>query len=347
MPTTVLSLDGGGIRGIVAATILAGLEERLDGPLAQAFDLIAGTSTGGIIALGLVLPGPDGRPQHTAEDIVGFYRGNGPRIFHRSWQRIVTSLAGLADERYPRGPIEEVLQGFFEDHRLSDVDPGTMPELLIPSYDLRARKPYFFKTSDARDEEKGKRRDHPFWQVARATSAAPTYFEPVKVEVPGSPQPRVLVDGGVFVNNPAMCALAEVLSHHPPGGQHSLDEVLVVSVGTGSHHQPYTFEEARDWGLASWVGPLLDSMFDGVSDATDYHLRHVLGHGRPRHHGGPAYHRYQPDLGWHWPQDHTLPSPDLDDVRKENLQALEDLGEHVVETHSEDLDDLAEQLNAS
>lgn len=345
MPTTVLSLDGGGIRGIVSATILAGLEERLDAPLADHFDLIAGTSTGGIIALGLALTDSTGRPKHTAEEIVSFYREEGPEIFHRPWHHVLTSLAGLADERYPNRPIEDVLERFFGEHRLTDVDPATMPELLIPSYDVRARAPYFFKTAKAREEPD--RRDHPFWEVARATSAAPTYFEPAKVEVPGQRQPRVLVDGGVFVNNPAMCALAEVLSHHPPGGRQSLEDALVVSVGTGSDHEPYTFPEVRDWGLARWVGPLLDTMFDGVSDATDYHLRHLFGHDHPRFEGGPAYHRYQASLDWHWPQDHTLPSPDLDDASKENLQALEDLGRHVVDTHGEDLDDLAQQLTAA
>ncbi len=345
MPTTVLSLDGGGIRGIISATILAGLEERLDGPLADHVDLVAGSSTGGILALGLVLPDASGRPKHTAEDIVGFYREQGPKIFHRPWHHVLTSLAGLAEERYPSQPIEAVLKRFFGDHRLSEVDPATMPELLIPSYDLRGRTPYFFKTVRAREDPD--RRDHPFWEVARATSAAPTYFEPVKVEVPGQPQPRVLIDGGVVVNNPAMSALAEVLSHHPPGTRGSLDDVLVVSIGTGSGHEPYTFEEVRGWGLASWAKPLLESMFDGVSDATDYHLEHLLGHGHAPSADQPAYHRFQASLSWRWPQDHSLPSQAMDDASKPNLQALEDLGRHVVETHAETLDGLAEQLSAA
>ena len=111
--------------------------------------------------------------------------------------------------------------------------------------------PYFFKSRKAREEGE----DFPLSVVARATSAAPTYFEPYQLG------DQALVDGGVFAANPAMCAFAEVLRFRPAA------EIVLLSLGTGQRTRKRSFEDVEDWGLLEWARPIIDVVFDGVSDA--------------------------------------------------------------------------------
>ena len=249
----VLSIDGGGIRGIVPATVLAALEERTGRPVCELFDLIGGTSTGGILALALTRPGADG-PRWTAAEIVDLYVQEGPRIFSRSLGKRITSVEGLLDERYSNAPLREVLERYLGEATVDQALTG----VFVTAYDLQARKPKFFKSWR---EDAGVLMS----VAAEATAAAPTYFEPVAVG------DAALIDGGVFAGNPAMCAYAEAVRLRP-GAQTTL-----VSLGTGSQTRPIPLTQARGWGVLEWARPIIDVVFDGSSDAVDYQLEHVLG----------------------------------------------------------------------
>ena len=300
----VLSIDGGGIRGIIPALVLVELERLAGRRTFELFDLIAGTSTGGILACALCAPDP-----MPASQIVGLYADRGPDIFDRSlWQRI-RSADGLLDERYDAGALDTVLRDFLEDKRLRE----TRPDLIVPSYDTAAPGPYFFKTRNARE---GEDEDFPLSIVARATSAAPTYFEPLEAGA------RSLVDGGVFAVNPGMCAYAELLRHHPGA------DPLLLSLGTGVRTRKRPYDEVRDWGLAEWARPILDVVFDGISDAVDYQLRQALGEGR--------YHRLQVEL--------RGASDDLDDATEENIAALREHAEELIAASETQLRELASAL---
>jgi uncharacterized protein len=294
----VLAIDGGGIRGLIPALVLAELERRAGRPVFELFDLIAGTSTGGILACALC--GPDPLP---AEQVATIYEEEGPAIFDRSvWQRI-RSAEGLLDEKYDAGALDRALERFLGDKRLAD----TVPELIVPTYDMTEPGPFFFKTRNAR--ERGAE-DFPLTVVARATSAAPTYFEPLPV------RGRALVDGGVYAVNPAMSAFAEVLRFQPSA------DVVMLSLGTGQRTRSRRFADVDDWGLVEWARPILDVVFDGISDAVDYQLRHVLG--------GDRYWRLQVEL--------TRASDDLDDASPENLAELRRHAEELIAASSGDLD---------
>ena len=179
-PVKVLSIDGGGIKGIIPATVLAYIEERTGRPIASLFDLIAGTSTGGIIALGLTKPGADGAPAYTARDGVELYVRDGPKIFSRPWYRRLP-LFQLFEERYPSGPIDEVFDRRFGNARLSE----SLTEVIITAYEIERRTPFFFKSRHAVDPSK-RGYDFLMKDAARATAAAPTYFEPAKVKATDS-----------------------------------------------------------------------------------------------------------------------------------------------------------------
>lgn len=260
----ILSIDGGGIRGIIPAIVLAEVEARTGRRIGDLFDLVAGTSTGGILACGLTAPAP-----RSAADLVGLYRTEGPRIFRRSlWQRVV-SADGLADARHDPSSLMEVLEEYLGDARLGQASP----RLLATAYDLQARQPYFFK-SWRTDAEPA--RDLLLRTVALATAAAPTYFPPVLAHPPGESVDLALVDGGVFANNPAMCAFAEATRLAP--GQ----PVTLLSLGTGRQTREIPYTQAVHWGLVEWARPILDVVFDGVADTVDYQLQHVLGEGYTR-----------------------------------------------------------------
>ena len=303
----VLAIDGGGIRGIIPATVLADLERRSGRPVSGLFDLVAGTSTGGILACALATPGDGGRPRWRAEELIALYRDEGPKIFHRSLLKRVTSADGLLDERYPSGPLEDALRRYLGDARLSQA----LVPVLVTTYDLQARAPFFFKSWRAE-------LDAPMAEVARATAAAPTYFEPA--EVLGRP----LIDGGVFAANPAMSAYAEARRLRAGG------EPLVISLGTGSLTDPISLSTARGWGDIGWARPVIDIALDGQSDAVDYQLDQVLG---------DAHHRLQVPL--------TKASDRLDDARPENIAALEEHGRELVSARAEQLDRLARELAAA
>jgi uncharacterized protein len=313
----VLSLDGGGIRGLISAMLLAELEARADRPVSKLFDFVAGTSTGGILALGLTVPGAAGQPRYRAADLAQLYIEHGQKIFSRSLWHRVSSIDNLLDERYPSDGIEGVLKEYFGEARLKD----TLVPVMVTAYEIERRAPFLFRTRYARAAPRnGELFDFPLWQVARATSAAPTYFQPCKIAA-GASDYYALVDGGVYANNPAMCALAEVKALYPDA------RVLIVSVGTGELCRRIPYEEAKDWGIKGWIRPILDVVFDGVSDTVDYQLRALLG---------ADYQRFQIRL--------DEGSDDMDDASRTNVRVLRLLGERLATESQGRIADLAGRL---
>ena len=296
----ILAIDGGGIRGLIPALVLADLERRTGRRVAELFDLVAGTSTGGILACALTIPGAA-----PASELVRLYRERGPVIFRRSlWQRI-SSAEGLLDEKHDDRELVRALREELGDVRMSQATT----RVLVTSYDLVARQPHFFKSW--RPD-----RDAPMVDVAHATAAAPTYFEPLLLEG------RSLVDGGVFATNPAMCAYAEAQRLEPGV------PCYVVSLGTGEHTQSIPHEHAADWGLVGWVRPLIDVVFDGVADTVDYQLRHVLP--------DSDYVRLQTVL--------DRASDALDDASERNLGLLEEQARALIAASDATLDEAARRL---
>ncbi|HYP47882.1 MAG TPA: patatin-like phospholipase family protein, partial [Thermoleophilaceae bacterium] len=215
----------------------------------------------------------------------------------------VHSGEGLLDEKYDAAALERTLARYLPDKRLSEAKP----DLVVPAYDTATPGPYFFKTRKARESPED---DFSLSVVARATAAAPTYFEPLEVGE------RALIDGGVFAVNPAMCAFAEVLRYMPGA------EVVLLSLGTGERTRRRRFDEIEDWGLAQWARPILDVVFDGSSDAVDYQLQHALPEGR--------YWRLQLEL--------VDASDDLDDASEKNIRALRRHGERLIEERGDVID---------
>jgi patatin-like phospholipase/acyl hydrolase len=254
-PYRILSIDGGGIRGLIPATILTNLERRAGKPVGQLFDLVAGTSTGGIIAAAIAASIPMDR-------VRDLYRKQGEEIFSRSAAKRLASLGGLTDEKYPADGLERCLRSLFQDRRLSE----TSPDLLITSCTLSGA-PHFFK---GRKAKKDAAEDYFLVDVCRATSAAPTYFPPAEITDVAGQVTRCLVDGGLVANNPAMCAVAEAYKR---------GELFpwLISIGTGADETPISIKDARHCGLLSGGTGVIKMVFNGPGNAVDYQCRGFLG----------------------------------------------------------------------
>jgi uncharacterized protein len=288
----VLAIDGGGIRGLIPALVLAELESRCGRPIARLFDLVAGTSSGAILACALTRP--DAMP---AAQAAALYEREGPEVFDRSLLKRISSLGGLIDERYDARGLVASLRRHLGDTRLAQATTG----LLITAYDLEARQALLLRPTD----------DMSMVDAAHASSAAPTYFEPVRVGA------RTLVDGGVFAVNPAVLAYAEA------GGE--ID--VLASLGTGQHTRPLPYDEVKDWGQLEWARPILDVVFDGSADAVDSQLSKLLD---------DRYIRLQTRL--------DEASDELDDASRGNLAALRREAERLIARRSADLDRLCAAL---
>jgi patatin-like phospholipase/acyl hydrolase len=239
--------------------------------------------------------------------------------------RTLVTSDSLFWKKYSSQGIEEVLLEYFGDSRLSDA----ITDFLIPSYEIQRRFPFFFKSANARRRPDY---DFPARDVARATSAAPTYFEPMRIPTGTDSGNYTLIDGGVFANNPAACALVEAHATLPhPGGYLPRGYLprgyLVVSLGTGSLMQTLPLQLAKNWGALLWVKPLLNAMFDGVSSTVDFQLRQLMPSG---------YYRFQPALNGH---NHSL-----DNTSRSNMADLKALANKMIDERSADLESLSEQL---
>jgi patatin-like phospholipase/acyl hydrolase len=313
----VLCIDGGGIRGLIPALVLAEIERQTGRRMAQMVDLVAGTSTGGILACALTRPGPDGLPLYSAAELAGIYVDEGPSIFRQSLVKRIFSVGGWVDERYEDDGLNAALARYLDATSLSEA----LVDVLVTAYDIHDRFAFFFRSARARSDPAY---DFPLARTARATAAAPSYFEPAEVTDVAGARTYTLIDGGVYAGNPAMCAYADVAA---AGRAAELE--LMLALGTGSHTRAYTFEQARRWGQLEWARPVLDIVFDGVADTIDFEARTLMG---------DRYVRLQTEL--------ELASDDFDDASASNLAALRTEAEQLIAASAAQLDRVCAILGA-
>src|SRR5450432_3684477 len=256
----ILSIDGGGIRGVYSAQILANIQKAVPGFL-ESVKLIAGTSTGGIIALGLAAG-------FSPNDLVQLYSQHCKEIFDDSWWDNIKDLGGLTGADYDNKNFQKILANTFGEKKLSDLSK----RVLIPSFDLdnsddpyklpsepRKWKAKFFHNYPGEDSDGDER----VIDVALRTSAAPTYF----------PTYDGYIDGGVVANNPSVSAIAQALDAQT--GNQKLSDLRLLSIGAGEN-PTYIAGKTHDWGVAEWARPLINLMIDGAMGVCDYECQRIL-----------------------------------------------------------------------
>lgn len=232
---------------------------------------------------------------------------------------MVESAWSLLDEKYNQKGIESVLDEYFGETRLKEA----LKPIIIPAYEIESRSVWFFRSERAKYSENY---DFPMKIVARAASAAPTYFEPEKVKEHKDLDYWALIDGGVYANNPGMCAYVEAKTMFPD------KDILIVSLGTGELTRRIDYKDARSWGLAQWAHPLLNVMFDGQSDTVDHQLKELLqlpGKGR-------RYFRFQTRL--------DSGNDNMDDPSEKNLSNLKVEAMDMLDRQRRDLETVCDLL---
>jgi uncharacterized protein len=281
----ILSLDGGGIRGAFAAAFLARLEEELAHPITDYFDLITGTSTGGIIALALGLREPASR-------IKQLYEERGPAIFTRRpptplplWQHACLALGrlkfpglegdGLHRSRYDAKALRD---GLVDVYGVRTMEDATACRLVIPAVDLIYGRTVTFKTPHQPDFIRDRR--IPAVDVGLATAAAPTFFPHARIG-PGS----AYSDGGLWANNPAIVGyvealkIREVCQRPDEDPEFALEDVHMLSIGTGEP-QYFAKPEPTDDGLLWWGPRLFDVASGAQSQGAHFQAQYLMGKDR-------------------------------------------------------------------
>lgn len=321
MSTAILSIDGGGMKGIVSAVVLEKLEELVQlysrNPKARIgdyFDLVAGTSTGSILTA-LYLTPDNGHPKFSAKQILEFYLTLGPSIFQKQ------SLYPLFGSKYMGREFEDALNKILGTIRLSEL----LKPCLITSYDTTARKAVFFNQETAKKDDS---RNILVADAVRASCAAPTYYPPVCLTNPPV-CPSCFVDGGVVANNPALCAIIESLKL--PHCQ-SMHDIYLLSVGNIKNDTSYYYREVKKWGLIEWAAPLFSILLNSNEQTVDYQLSSLFSQTDEQNH----YLRLQVNA--------LEKPPAMDDYSKEAIDFLLTCGDELIETYTEELDSFAEWL---
>lgn len=314
----ILSLDGGGIKGLYTATVLGHLEEAFGVPVGQCFDMICGTSTGGLIALALA----KGLP---AKDLVAFYQQHGPSIFPT--KRFLNGFRALFRQiarkgKYDNVYLKKALKGVLGQTLLSE----SHNLLCIPAFNLTAGRPRVFKFPHPEGGNYAGKYGT-MLEAALATSAAPTYFPAVFADK------RYYADGGVWANNPALCGILEALEYFV-----GTDQPL-TGLNHGTRFTDYAvlslacLPQKNGWahtgtshdlplGFLDWRDRLFETSLDGQAHFADNFARKLMHHTKTPGH----YHRIQGPKDVSAAQQALL---QLDNASPQALQALAQLGDEV------------------
>ena len=259
----ILSLDGGGIRGVLSATLLKEVEtivrEKKGQELYEYFDLVAGTSTGSILAAGIAC-------QMNAQQMIDIYQKEGKNIFLDSvrWQRKWRKLSQIFGSHvlYPHERGEQGLAKVLEKAlcespvgkklgkcpTMAEIKQHTTSQLLILAYDVLSRNTTWFTNDDSTEWYY----DTELWKICTASASAPTFFPPYKLPYYGESLPHI--DGGVAANNPGLTAICHALSMTTEGKTNpNIEQIAILSIGTGQTTRPYTYAEIKKWGSLDWV----------------------------------------------------------------------------------------------
>lgn len=332
--TRVLAIDGGGIRGIIPAKVLVTLEQllqkhsgRKDARIADYFDLIAGTSTGGILTAIYLLPDEKDstKPKFSAQEALDFYLQNGQIIFQNSFFHSMFSLFGLIGTKYSDKGLVKLLNDYYGDIELGQL----IKPCLITAYDVEKNSTAFFNQNDTLERQS---KNFYIKDVIKATTAAPSYFPIAQISTLEGDM-GYYIDGGVFANNPALCAYAEVSKLPNQDGRKK--ELLILSLGTGSKEMSYSYKKMSGWGIVRWIEPLFSISRTGVSEVVDYQLRIMYQEARK----SQDYLRIQMEI-----DEKQKEAAKLDNVSPKNMEVLESMGEELSQKYYRELDNFAKRL---
>lgn len=318
----VLAIDGGGMKGIVSAVLLRSLEDRLQyhsnnykARIADYFDLIAGTSTGSILTALYLFPNERGESKFSAKEVVDCYYEYGEYIFKKQ------KFYPFWGPKYTNKNLEEMLVKYFGDATLGSL----RKPCLMTSYDTMTRSAVFFNSVTGRKDEN---RNYLLRDAILASTAAPTYFPPSCFHTKDNCY-NCLIDGGVFSNNPALCALIEAMKL--PGCD-GIGDTICLSVGNVKNTKSYTYQKVRRFGLIQWAVPIFDILMDASEQTVDYQLKKIYK--------SVNHQQYYYRMVLNTEEE----IPKMDDYSKEAVHKLTLYGEKLANREKYRIDELAKRL---
>ncbi|MFC4322876.1 CBASS cGAMP-activated phospholipase [Litchfieldia salsa] len=254
----MLCIDGGGIRGVFALSILKEIEDEFGCQITDLFDVVAGTSTGSIIASSIIL-------KNKMSDVLNSYKENGEKIF------VPKAKIGLFRSVYSDRFLRKYLKETFGDIKLSDIKKP----LLIPAVNITNGRPYIHRSNYG--HTKTGDLDVKLWDAVLSSCSAPVYFPPNNIE-----NKYLSIDGGLWANNPSLVCITEATSHF----KKNISDIQILSVGTGLQNIQFSMEKNKYWGVKKWlpfhlpsmkVTPkLIDLALNLSSESVSYHCQHLL-----------------------------------------------------------------------
>lgn len=261
-PFKILSIDGGGIKGLYSACVIAKLEEKSGKKSGECFDMICGTSTGGLIAMGIA----SGK---SAQSLAEMYMKNGKSIFSTSdvsmvrwFQRNIIHFFTQTFwfGKYKNKNLKNVLEEQFK-----DLTMGELNNLVcIPSYNLVSGMPRMFKNPH-KEGDFFMDKDIKLVDVGLATSAAPTYF-PIHEH-----DDKLYVDGGIWANNPSLCGLLETIKYFV-GEDKEYSHVEILSIASVSNSSGWTAKNRKRRSFIGWRSKLVELAMEGQAYFTHFFL---------------------------------------------------------------------------
>ena len=269
-----LAMDGGGTKAIVPLVYLSYLEYQLNTPIVKIFDIMAGSSSGGILATALALPHPEDymlpreekRPKFTVNEIMGLYLDMSRKVFDCNLGNSIKNLWGLLGPRYDSSRLSDFLDEEYDGTKAREL----LTEVMTTAYDLDKQAPSAFNSQS--DEHK----DLLVKDLVMATTAAPTYFTPHNIKNMGR-----YVDGAIFAPTPAiwlLMGLERLFSSQPEDLAKEIENTTLVSIGTSSLDSNVSkrYDGAENWGLIKWVLQVFEIFDDGVTDTIDKQISALL-----------------------------------------------------------------------
>jgi hypothetical protein len=307
-PMAVLSLDGGGYRGLMEAYMLDYLTSVANHPLHEIFDIISGTSIGGILAMASSVPGIDGQPKISTQDMIDLFVKTGHEIFPKRWRynypaKIFDSAMNAFSNKYDERPLYNLLGKHFQETRLSDA----LTHVLVTSVQVKDSVPVLFSSKDP------KTNNNLMHNIGKATSAAPSYFPSYTFNFADHWGAQAFTDGGLWCNNPTRAAYdealyqAELLGYRKPK-----EELFILSLGTGKMPQQYV--QAKKAGWIGAAGAVIETTMSAVSEGTHLGMMRTLSRDN--------YVRINPKFCDYF---------ELDDIGEESRLSLQDAAESKYE----------------
>jgi len=272
MKIIILSIDGGGIRGIVPAAILSYLEKEIQKiqkdyriKIGNLVDFVAGTSTGSIVGSMMLIPNHKKYPKYTMDEIVQMYFDMGDDVFKNHFWHNIKTLWGLLGPKFPSSNIEPLLLKEIGFCKLEDL----VKPCMFSGYDIEKRKVIFYTNNDINKKYK----NYYVKDIIRGSTSIPSYFPPARFK--DGVNVNTIIDGGVFANNPSLAAYIEVsktLSENM-----NPHKMIVISLGTGDiNHKSYSYKKTKKWGKTQWLMPIIDVLLASHSEVTSYEMEKLF-----------------------------------------------------------------------